>query len=441
MDAQLNRERQPSGLIRVGLLGCGTVGGALLEMIDTDAGGIRHRSGLALAVTKVAVAEPAKLRPVAIGTERASRDPLGVVADPSVDVVVELLGGIEPARTVILEALRVRKPVVTANKQLLAECGTELFTAAEASNTELLFEASVGGAIPLLRALHVSLSAEKIARIVGIVNGTTNHVLSRMSEGNLAYTDALGEAKELGYAERDPTADVEGYDSAQKAAILARIAFNAEVSSGDVYREGITQLDTTDVEFAGRLGYVIKLLAIAELVDRGDGTINVRVHPTMVPVEHPLASVHGSYNAVFVEGEACGEIMLFGRGAGGRPTASAVLGDVIEAGRSLTGARPVRLPPHHTVRVSPIDELRSQYYVTMDVADRPGVLAAVAQIFGDHSVSIRLMEQVELGSVARLVFVTHVAREADVQATLADLDGLEPVKRIGCLLRVMGQEP
>jgi homoserine dehydrogenase len=429
--------------VRVGVLGCGNVGSALVELIEMDADGIAKRSGTRLEVARVAVRNLAKPRTVAIEPGRLTHDAHAVATDPEIDIVVELIGGLEPARTFILEALKAGKPVVTANKELLANFGAELFATAETTGSELLFEGSVGGAIPLLRVFHVSLNAERVLRIVGIVNGTTNYILWRMSEGRISYGDALREAQGLGYAERDPTADVEGFDASAKAAILAGIAFNADVVAGDVYREGIDSLEVADIEFAKRLGYEVKLLAIAELVGDGDGTdsvIDVRVHPTMIPLDHPLASVNGPFNAVFVEGAACGEIMLFGRGAGGMPTASAVLGDILDAARSLTGSRPVRLPPRHRVRIRPIDELRSQYYVAMDVADRPGVLAAVAHVFGEHSVSIRSMEQVELGETARLVFVTHIALEANVQATLAELRNLDVVKRIGGLLRVIGPE-
>ncbi|MGA8295759.1 MAG: homoserine dehydrogenase [Acidimicrobiales bacterium] len=433
----------PESVVRLGVLGCGNVGGALVELVDHDADGIARRSGTRLAVTRVAVRNLAKARPVHADPDRFTHDAHSVATDSEVDVVVELIGGLEPARTIILEALKAGKPVVTANKELIANFGAELFAVAESTGSELLFEGSVGGAIPLLRALHVSLAAERIRRIVGIVNGTTNFILSRMSQANASYAEALEEAQSLGYAERDPSADVEGFDASAKAAILAGIAFNADVVSGDVYREGIDALDSSDVAFAHRLGYEVKLLAIVENLDEGNGAeplLDVRVHPTMIPVDHPLASVHGPFNAVYVEGDAIGEIMLYGRGAGGMPTASAVLGDVLEAARSLSGSRPVHMPRRHRSRLRPIDELRSQYYLTLDVVDRPGVLSAVTRVFGDHDVSIQSMEQVGAEPDARLVFVTHLALEADVQSTLAELKGLGPVKRIGALLRVVGPE-
>ncbi len=427
-------------VVRVGVLGCGNVGGALVDIVDEDADGIAERSGVRLEVTRVAVRSLAKPRVASLQTERLTHDAHSVATDPDVDVVVELIGGIEPARTLIVDALKAGKPVVTANKELLANFGAELFAVAEAAGRDLLFEATVAGGIPLLRALRVSLAGERIRRVTGIVNGTTNYVLSRMSEERIGYGEALQEAQSLGYAERDPTADVEGYDASAKAAILASIAFNADIVAGDVYREGIETIEVDDIDFAHRLGYEVKLLAVAEHLDPGESgipAVAVRVHPAMVPKDHPLAGVRGPFNAVFVEGEAVGDLMLYGRGAGGRPTASAVLGDLVDAARGLVGGGAVWFPARSRVEVRPIDELEAQYYLTIDVLDRPGVLAAVASVFGAHGVSIRSMEQVDLGTEARLVFITHRAREADVQATLAGLRDVEAVARIGQLLRVI----
>jgi homoserine dehydrogenase len=307
----------------------------------------------------------------------------------------------------------------------------------------LLFEAAVAGAIPLVRALRVSLVGEHIRRVLGIVNGTTNYILTEMSEKGLSYAAALVAAQELGYAERDPAADVGGHDAAAKAAILAGIAFSADVVAGDVYREGIEAIETADIEFAHRLGYEVKLLAVAEQLvapDGGPAMIAVRVHPAMVPADHPLASIRGPSNAVFVEGDAAGELMFFGRGAGGRPTASAVLGDVVDAAGALGAEGSLRFAPRHRAQIRPIGELRAQYYVAIDVTDRPGVLATVATAFGRHNVSVRSMEQVGLGDEARLVFITHLAVESDVQATLRELAPLDVVRRVGGLIRVIGQE-
>ncbi len=430
--------------MRIGLLGYGNVGAAFARLIDSQAEAIALRTGLDLEVTRIAVKDPARPRPAAEGfsaTERLSPDAGSVVNDPSVDIVVELIGGVEPARSLVLAALAAGKPVVTANKELLATVGAELLAAGEKAGVDLFYEASVAGAIPLVRLLSDSLAGERIVRVMGIVNGTTNYVLTSMSEEGSDYVSALAEAQALGYAESDPTADVEGFDARAKAAILAGIAFDADVVADDVYREGITAIGAADIAFAHRLGYEVKLLAVAERV--GDGpepVVAVRVHPAMVPREHPLASVRGAFNAVFVEGDSAGELMVYGRGAGGTATASAVLGDVVAAAHHLREGTRGRAVRRERVEVRPISELRTQYYLTLDVTDRPGVLASVAHVFGEHNVSIRSMEQVGLGGEARLVFITHTAREADVQATLASLGELEVVGRIGALLRVIGPE-
>lgn len=432
--------------MRLGLLGCGNVGAAFLGLVDADADAIAARTGIRLDVVKVAVRHPDRVRPAEVAEgpfrSRLAGDAMSLVADPAVEVVVELIGGIEPARTLVLAALDAGKPVITANKELVAACGAELLAAAESAGVDLLFEASVAGAIPLVRMLKESLAGERIVRLTGIVNGTTNYVLTKMSEESLGYDEAIAEAQALGYAEADPTADVEGFDAAAKAAILAGIAFDADVVAADVYREGITAIGASEIDFAHRLGYEVKLLAVAERSDPADGApVSVRVHPAMVPVEHPLASVRGAFNAVFVEGDAAGELMVYGRGAGGRATASAVLGDVIEAAHHVLEGTRARSAMRRSPVIRPITQLRTQYYLSIDVTDRPGVLAAVATVFGEHHVSIRSMEQVGLGGEARLVFITHTALEKDVQETIASLADLEAVERIGCMLRVIGPEP
>ena len=443
-EPQSSRPRA-TDVVRVGLLGYGNVGVAFTRLIDSQAEAIARRTGLELRVTRVAVRDVARRRPgsaVSDAGERLSGDAASLVRDPSIDVVVELIGGIEPARGLALAALAAGKPVVTANKELLATCGAELLAAAESGGVDLFYEASVGGAIPLIRLLNDSLAGERIVRLMGIVNGTTNYVLTSMSEEGCDYAGALREAQALGYAESDSTADVEGLDAQAKAAILAGIAFDADVVASDVYTEGITAIGASDIAFAHKLGYEIKLLAVAERVGEVSvPAVAVRVHPAMVPREHPLASVRGAFNAVFVEGDTAGELMVYGRGAGGMATASAVLGDVVAAAhhrREDTRGRAVR---RERVEIQPISALRAQYYLTLDVKDQPGVLAAVAHVFGRHHVSIRSMEQIEVGDGARLVFITHTALEADVQATLASLAELDVVGRVGVLLRLIGQEP
>ncbi|MGH9244957.1 MAG: homoserine dehydrogenase [Acidimicrobiales bacterium] len=425
---------QASERVRVGILGCGNVGAALVQLLHTNGDDVTSRTGIQLEVARVAVRSVTKERPVSLPDGVLTRDALEVTTDPGIDVVVEVIGGIEPARELIATALQAGKPVVTANKELLANVGAELFAVAEQAGVDLLFEAAVGGGIPIIRPLRESLVGERVHRVIGIVNGTTNYILSRMTDDGVTYHEALTEAQSLGYAERDPTADVEGFDAGAKAAILASIAFGARVVAGDVYHEGISGITPADIAFARRLGYVVKLLAIAE---RDANEIGVRVHPAMVPVAHPLASVRGSHNAIFVEGESVGELMFYGRGAGGNPTASAVLGDLIDAAGNLRKGYSASLGSLAKATIRSIDAIRTAYYLNLEVFDRPGVLAVVAGVFGTHDVSIKAMEQEGLGDEARLIFITHLAREADMQATLHDLRQLDVVDRVGTLLRVI----
>jgi homoserine dehydrogenase len=421
----------------VGLLGCGNVGAALVQLVAAQADVIEARTGVRLEITRVAVRNLSRDRDAELPDGVLTRDARDVVADPDIDLVVEVIGGIEPARELILTALNAGKPVVTANKELLANVGTELFATADSNEVDLLFEAAVAGGIPLIRALRESLRGEPIRRVMGIVNGTTNYILTKMSEEGADYGDALAEAQRLGYAERDPTADVEGFDAGAKAAIMASIAFGAKVVAGDVYHEGISGITSSDIAVAKRLGYVVKLLGIAEQ-DRDTGEIAVRVHPAMVPLHHPLASVRESYNAVFIEGEAVGSLMFYGRGAGGMPTASAVLGDVIDAAINLGKGTHGTAGSFAVLPIRAIDETTAEYLLGLEVADQPGVLHAVTGVFADHGVSIRAAEQEGIGDDARLVFITHEAREADVQATVRVLRDLDVVRRIGGLLRVIG---
>lgn len=426
----------------MGLLGCGTVGSALIQLVHEQADGIEARTGLRLEVSRVAVRNASKDRGVDLPRDRFTNDAADVVTDPSVDIVIEVIGGIEPARQLILDALKAGKPVVTANKELLANVGAEIFATAEASGVDVLFEAAVGGGIPLVRPLRESLLGEPIDQVMGIVNGTTNYILTRMTESGASYPDALAEAQELGYAEADPTADVEGYDAGAKIAILASIAFGARVVAGDVYHEGISAITAEDIRFAARNGFIVKLVAIAEKLVAPDGRVElaVRVHPVMLPLTHPLASVRGSFNAVFVQGSAVGELMFYGRGAGGNPTASAVLGDLIDAALNLRKGSSASVGALGEVPIRPIDELESEYYVHLDVVDQPGVLSAVAGVFGSHGVSISSMEQEGLGDEADLVFITHRALERDVQSTLRELRELDVVHHVGSVIRVLGDE-
>ncbi len=423
--------------VRIGVLGCGNVGAAFVQLVAQQASAIEARTGIRLEVTRVAVRNVSREREVDLAPGVLVRDAHAVVDDPDVDLVVEVIGGIEPARELIVTALGKGKPVVTANKELLANVGTELYAAADAAGVDLLFEAAVAGGIPLVRALRESLRGEPIRRVLGIVNGTTNFILTKMTEEGADYSAALSEAQRLGFAERDPTADVEGFDAGAKAAIIATISFGAKVVAGDVYHEGISGVTAGDIAMATRLGYVVKLLAICEQ-DAATGEVAVRVHPAMVPRQHPLASVRESYNAVFVEGGAVGSLMFYGRGAGGMPTASAVLGDVIDAAVNLRQGTHGSLGSFSRAVIRPIDETTSEYLLSLDVADRPGVLHSVTGVFARNDVSIRAAEQEGLRDDARLVFITHAAKESSLQACVRELRDLDAVKRVGSLLRVIG---
>ncbi|HEY6678323.1 MAG TPA: homoserine dehydrogenase [Actinomycetota bacterium] len=424
--------------LRVGLLGCGTVGTAVTRLLHDHREDIARRAGCRLEVSKIAVRDPSKRREVPVHPSAFTADPMEVVDDPDIDIVCELLGGSEPAGSLILAAFDRDKPVVTANKELLSTRGRELFDASDAKGLDLYFEAAVGGGIPLVRPLKESLTAERLTSIIGIVNGTTNYVLTRMSEDGMSFAEALGEAQRLGYAEADPTADVDGHDAAAKCAILASIAFNARVVAGDVYREGIGRVTTEDIEFARRLGYVVKLLAIAELHEE---RVAARVHPAMIPSEHPLAAVRDAFNGVFVEGPNVGELMFYGRGAGGEPTATAVVGDLVTVARNLlAGARGVGCTCFLERTVRPMSEMEGQYYILLRVEDRPGVLAEIASVFGRNDVSIKSVWQEGTGADAQLVFITHRAREGSFQQAVTELGGVRAVEEVRSILRVEAEE-
>ena len=408
-----------------------------MQLAAQQADSIEARTGLRLEITRVAVRNLSREREVHIEPGVLGNDAHAVVESDDVDLVVEVIGGIEPARELIATSLGKGKPVVTANKELLANVGTELFAAADNAGMDLLFEAAVAGGIPLIRVLRESLRGEPIRRVLGIVNGTTNFILTKMAEQGADYASALSEAQRLGFAERDPTADVEGFDAGAKAAIMATIAFGTKVVAGDVYHEGISGISPADIAMATRLGYVVKLLAICEQ-DHETGEVAVRVHPAMVANHHPLASVRESFNAVFVEGAAVGSLMFYGRGAGGMPTASAVLGDVIDAAVNLHHGTHGSLGSFGRAHIRPIDQTSSEFLLSLDVADRPGVLHSVTGVFARNDVSIRAAEQEGLRDDARLVFITHEAMESSVQACLRELRELDVVKRVGSLLRVIG---
>ena len=424
-------------VVRVGIIGAGNVGGALVQHLNDPE---RHEALLDAAtgpieLVGVAVRDAAKRRK-GIPKQLLTTDVAGLVNNDDLDILVELAGGIKPARVYIETALRHGVSVVTANKALMAECGTELAQLAHQNGADLFYEAAVGGGIPILRALRTSLAGERITRVMGIVNGTTNFILSKMTSEGSDYQAALKEAQALGYAEADPSADVEGYDAAAKVQILASLAYGTELAGDVIYRQGIVGIRSVDVEFARRSGYVIKLLGIAERI--GDAGLSERTHPAMIPVNHPLASVQGAMNAVFVEGVRSGPLMWLGQGAGGEATATAVLGDLLDAARNkFSGRHDIPFRVVRTLHRVPAGELESVFYISIDVLDRPGVLAAVAGIFGENGVSIQSMEQSGFGDEARLSFLTHMAVTDRVNATIKELAKHKSVDSIGACLRVI----
>lgn len=425
--------------MRVGFLGCGTVGAQTACILVDRRAAIRRYTGVDVDVVRIAVRDLSRERGVTLPADVLTDEPLAVVEAADVDVVVEVMGGLDPASELVSAALRNGKPVVTANKELMAHKGGELLDLAERAGVDLLFEAAVGGGIPLIRPITESLAGEDIRRVMGIVNGTTNYILTRMSEEGGDFETILADAQRLGYAEADPTADVDGHDAAQKAAILASLAFGTNVRPNDVYTEGIRDVQPADIEMARRLGYVIKLLAVAEFTD-GEA-ISVRVHPAMLPDVHPLASVRLSFNAVFVEGVSAGEQMFYGAGAGGGPTAIAIVGDIVDAARNLAQrARGPHIARKDVHPVRDIGVIRNEFYVRMNVDDRPGVLAAVARVFGDNDVSIKTVIQEGRQEDAELVAITHSCRESAMAATLAGLSELEAVAKIAAVVRVMDSE-
>jgi homoserine dehydrogenase len=424
--------------LKVALLGCGTVGSQVLRLVAEQADDLTARIGRPVEVAGVAVRRPAHHPDVP--AELLTTDAHALVTREDVDLVVEVIGGIEPARTLLLAAIAAGKSVVSANKALLADDGVGLHAAAAEAGVDLYYEAAVAGAIPLLRPLRESLAGDQIRRVVGIVNGTTNYILSRMAETGAGFAEALAEATDLGYAEADPTADVDGFDAAAKAAILASLAFHSPVTAADVHREGISAVTATDVASAAEIGCTVKLLAICERVGNGTAdTVAVRVHPAMIPTTHPLAAVGGAFNAVFVEAEAAGQLMFYGQGAGGEPTASAVLGDLVAVARNrLAGASGQGPTGYANLTVRPMDETPTRYHVSLDVADKPGVLATVAQEFAHHGVSISTVRQDGHGDAATLVIVTHSAPDAALAATIAALRDMAAVRAVTSVLRVEG---
>ncbi|WP_148614790.1 homoserine dehydrogenase [Nocardioides rubriscoriae] len=433
--------------LKVAVLGCGVVGSQVVRLLDEQAGDLAARVGRPVQLAGVAVRRIDAPRDVLLPEGLLTTDAAALVARDDVDLVVEVIGGIEPARTLILSALEHGKSVVTANKALLAEDGPTLFEAAEKAGRDLYYEAAVAGAIPILRPLRESLAGDRVTRVLGIVNGTTNFILDKMDTQGSGFTEALEEAQDLGYAEADPTADVEGFDAAAKAAILASLAFHTRVTASDVHREGISEVSAADIASAKDMGCVVKLLAICELrtTEGTDGgaeeAVAVRVHPAMIPRSHPLASVREAYNAVFVESEAAGQLMFYGPGAGGAPTASAVMGDLVTVARNLvSGTRGAGESAYTDRAVLPMGETRTRYHVAIDVDDRAGVLAAVALAFAEHGVSIQTVRQEGRDDDAQLVVVSHGATDAQLSATVEHLRGMDTVRDVTSVMRVEGAD-
>ncbi|PNH84645.1 homoserine dehydrogenase [Arthrobacter sp. AFG20] len=431
--------------LKVALLGCGNVGAQVARILIDDAGTLAPRTGARLELVGIAVRNLDAEREVDLPRELFTTDGETLVKDA--DLVIELMGGIEPARSLILSAIQNGASVVTGNKALLAADGPALYEEADKAGVELSYEAAVAGAIPILRPIRDSLSGDRITRVLGIVNGTTNFILDQMDSTGAQFADALAEAQRLGYAEADPTADVEGHDAAAKAAILASLSFHTRFDLEHVYCEGITRVSAADIAAAKEAGFVIKLLAIAEKIGNGDGSegVSVRVHPTLLPREHPLAAVRGAFNAVFIEAENAGELMFYGQGAGGTPTASAVLGDLVSAARRIVLGGPGRIESTTGhVPALPIDAAITSYYIGLDVADQPGVLAKIAQLFAEHGVSIEIMRQTIHRDAdsnvesAELRIVTHRASEAALAATVEAVKGLDVINSVTSVLRVEG---
>ena len=427
--------------LRVALLGCGVVGSEVARLLTAQADDLAARVGAPLHLAGIAVRRADRARDVPVDASLFTTDAAGLVGRGDIDVVIEVIGGVEPARELILSALEHGSSVVTANKALLAEDGGTLFAAAEKANRDLYFEAAVAGAIPILRPLRESLAGDRVTRVIGIVNGTTNYILDRMTSSGAGFAESLEEAQALGYAEADPTADVDGFDAAAKAAILASLAFHTRVTAGDVHREGIGEVTSADVTSASQMGRVVKLVAICDLVEgEGGPSVSVRVPPAMLPLSHPLANVRGAYNAVFVESEAAGQLMFYGPGAGGAPTASAVLGDLVTVARNrLQDVRGVGESTYAQLEIRPIGDTLTRYHVAIDVDDKVGVLAALAQTFAEHGVSIQTVRQEGRGRDAALVVMTHTAPDSALAATVESLRSMDIVREVTSVMRVEGE--
>lgn len=422
--------------VRIAILGVGNVGSGVWKILNTNAEEIKKRSGYTIEVAKVLVRNVNRKRNIDIPDEIITTNIDDILNDDSIKIVVELMGGIDPAKDYILRAIRKKKHVVTANKLVIATCGDELFKAAEEEGIMLNYEASVAGGIPIIHGINESLTANRIEEVIGIINGTTNYILTKMTLEGMGFEEALKEAQEKGYAEADPTSDVEAYDAVYKLGILASLAFGTKIDVDLIYREGITKIHATDIQYAKEFGYVIKLLAIVKDVD---GMLQLRVHPTMIPAQHPLANVNDSFNAIFIKGNAIGDLMLYGRGAGDLPTGSAVVGDIISILRSnvdITAAHPIR-NDLWVKGINSMDMTQTGYYIRLSVKDVPGVLGEISTIFGHHNVSIlSVIQKGKIGDYVPLVFITHNSMEKDINASTEMIMDLASVHKIENIIRV-----
>jgi len=423
-------------VIRIGILGFGNVGAGAYQVLQENAAAIASKAGSTIEVARVADIDWDRPRPVDLPQSKRTTDARAVIADPDIDIIIETIGGTDPALDFVLSALRAGKSVVTSNKELIAKHGREILEEADARGLDIYFEGAVGGGIPIIQPLKQSLAANRIRSIVGIVNGTTNYILTQMAAGGRDFAQSLAEAQQKGYAEPDPTDDIEGNDAAYKLAILASIAFNSRAALEHIYREGISRVAPPDMVYARELGYVVKLLAIGR--ERGDA-VELRVHPAFLPMSHPLAAVTDVFNAIFVEGSAVGRLMFYGRGAGAGPTGSAVVGDVIEVARNINHGATGRVPCtcFESRQVVPMDDVVTKHYVRMQVADRPGVLAKIAAVFGEEGVSLAsVVQKAATGAGAEIVWVTHEAKERAVRRSLDRIRALPEVTEVSSWIRV-----
>ena len=425
--------------VRTGIIGMGVVGGGVYQVLTDNADSIRQRLGCPLTVARVADVDWQRERDVDIPEALRTTDAADITAADDIDIVVETIGGIEPALSFVLDAIEHGKSVVTSNKELIARHGSEILDAAAAAGVDVEFEGAVAGTVPIIRSLKEGLEANRILEVSGILNGTTNYILTRMTEEGLPFEEVLAEAQRLGYAEADPTNDVEGIDARYKIAILAAIAFGHRLDVDDIYAEGISRITPADIEYAREMGYAVKLLATARRIDNGE-TLDIRVHPALVPHEHPLAQVSGVFNAVWVVGEACGQVMFYGRGAGSLPTGNAVAGDVIDCARNIAAGTRARVPCTCVGRasVAPIEEVHSETYVRMIVKDRPGVLGSIATILGQEGVSIQSVVQRGGGQdAAEIVWIMHRGEERKLQSALGAISQLGIVDEVCSVIRVV----